>query len=511
MTTIRRIYLADIPFLLNTYFKYPILFIIVKAFISCILILLFFSCNTQNNENKKPNIIFIMADDLGYGHLGCYGQKLIQTPNIDRLAAEGMKFTQAYSGCSLCAPARSSLMTGTHTGHTSVRGNGGGVSLQPNDITVAEILKNAGYKTGLFGKWGLGEHGTAGTPNKKGFDEFFGYLHQLHAQFYYPEFLWGNENKYYIPENECGKCGVYSHDLIMEKAFEFIRRNQSEPFFLYLPLTIPHHEFVAPDEALELYRGKFEEHPIAHWRDGYALPREPRATLAAMITHMDKGVGELMALLKELNIDNNTLLIFTSDNGAAEGPLSDPEFFNANGPLNGLKGSLYEGGIRVPMIARWPDNIEPNSQSDHVLYFPDVLPTLAELGGVKSNITQSIDGISFLPSLLGNASEEHDFLYWENADYERTPPYAEISETIEQAVLIQNWKAVKNRPEETIELYNLLADIGEQCNVANEHPDIVEKMEMIMRREHKTAPPQVDITAEEAQSLYVPEVACSEQ
>jgi arylsulfatase A-like enzyme len=402
-------------------------------------------------------------------------------------------------------------MTGTHTGHTSVRGNGGGVSLQPNDITIAAILKNAGYKTGLFGKWGLGENRTAGTPNKKGFDEFFGYLHQLHAQFYYPDFLWENENKYIIPENAGNKCGVYSHDLIMEKAFEFVRRNQSEPFFMYLPLAIPHHEFVAPDEAMEIYRGKFEEHPIPHWRDGYALPDEPRATLAAMITYMDKGLGELMALLKELNIDNNTLVIFTSDNGAAEGPLSDPEFFNAGGPLRGLKGSLYEGGIRVPMIARWPGYIPPNSQSNHVLYFPDVMPTLAELCGTKDNLPKNTDGISFLPALLSKPGATHEFLYWENADYERTPPYGEITETLEQAVLTGNWKAVKNGPEKTIELYDVSTDIGEQYNVADQHPDIVGKVEQIMKREHQPAPPQVDMTAEEAQKLYVPEVACSEQ
>ncbi len=477
-----------------------------------ILLVTMVACKNHFTNTVKPNIIFIMADDLGYGHLGCYGQQLIQTPNVDKLAAEGMRFTQAYSGCSLCAPARSTLMTGMHTGHTSVRGNGGGVSLQKDDITVAQILKQAGYVTGIFGKWGLGEEGTVGIPNKKGFDEFFGYLHQLHAQFYYPEFLWQNEEKYFIPENENNRCGIYSHDLIMEKAFEFVKKNSGNPFFLYLPLTIPHHEFVAPETALEMYSGKFEEHPISHWRDGYALPEEPRATMAAMISHMDKGVGDLMKLLKEINIDENTLVIFTSDNGAASGPLPDPEFFKANGSLRGLKGSLYEGGIRVPIIARWKDHIQPGSESNHPLYFPDVLPTFAELAGVSELIPENTDGISFLPSLFRNKNQKkHPFLYWEDADYERTPPFGEINLTLKQAILKGDWKAVKNSPNSPVELYNLVFDIGEQNDVASEYPELVKRMEQIMRDEHVAAPPQVDMTAAEAQKLYVPEVACSKR
>ncbi|MCY1719415.1 arylsulfatase [Prolixibacteraceae bacterium Z1-6] len=467
-------------------------------------------CQVDQKEEQNPNIIFIMADDLGYGHLGCYGQQLIQTPNIDKMATEGMIFTQAYAGCSLCAPARSTLMTGTHTGHTSVRGNGGGVSLQEADITVADIFKKAGYKTGLFGKWGLGETGTAGTPNKKGFDEFFGYLHQLHAQFYYPEFLWQNEEKYCIPENANNNCGVYSHDLIMEKAFDFVRNNQNEPFFLYLPIAIPHHEFVVPEESMKLYLGKFEEHPIPHWRDGYALPAEPRATMAAMITHMDKGIGQLMQLIRELNIDEKTLVIFTSDNGAAYGPLPDPEFFKANGPLKGLKGSFYEGGIRVPMIARWPGHIQPESKNDHVLYFPDVLPTLAELANAKTFLPEKIDGISYLPTLLGKGVQDnHDFLYWENADYERQPPYGVLKETLEQAVLMDQWKAVKNSPDSAVELYKLSEDIGEENDVAADFPQIVKRALLIMRNEHNEAPPQTDMTAEKAQDLYVPDVGCT--
>jgi len=474
-----------------------------------VMIFLTAACKNRKTDAVKPNIIFIMADDLGYGHMGCYGQQLIQTPNLDRLASEGMRFTQAYSGCSLCAPARSTLMTGTHSGHTSVRGNGGGVSLLNNDVTVAEILKQAGYTTGIFGKWGLGEEGTVGIPNKKGFDEFFGYLHQLHAQFYYPEFLWENKEKFFIPENANNHCGVYSHDLIMEKAFDFLRRHKSDPFLLYLPLAIPHHEFVAPEASVQMYRGKFEEFPIPHWRNGYALPDEPRATMAAMITHMDKSLGDLFSLLAELKLEENTLVIFTSDNGAAHGALPDPEFFNASGPLRGLKGSLYEGGIRVPMIAKWPEHIQPGSESSHNLYFPDVLPTLAELAGVQELIPENIDGISFLMALKGNKNQkEHAFLYWEVANYERSLPYAEITSSLKQAVLLGHWKAIKNTPESPVELYNLASDIGEKYNVAAENPDLVKQAEQIMQAEHVLAPPQVDMTGEEARMLYVPEVSC---
>ncbi len=491
----------------NLFFRSPHRIVVF----ACLLVIFLAGCNSGGEKQKKPNIIFIMADDLGYGHLGCYGQQLIQTPNIDKLAAEGMRFTQAYSGCSLCAPARSTLMTGTHSGHTSVRGNGGGVSLQKEDITVAQILKKAGYTTALFGKWGLGENGTAGTPNKMGFDEFFGYLHQLHAQFYYPEFLWQNEEKYIIPENANNNHGVYSHNLIMEKAFDFVREHKSEPFFLYLPFTLPHHEFVAPEEAMKMYSGKFEEHPLEHWRDGYALPKEPRATMAAMISWMDKSVGELAALLHDLNLDENTLIIFTSDNGAAHGELPDPEFFKANGPLKGLKGSMYEGGIRVPFIARWINHIQPGSESSQPLYFPDVLPTFAELANVSNEVTANVDGISFLPALLGKENKERGFMYWEDAEYERTPPFAEITSTLQQAVRMGEWKAVKNSSASMVELYNLSADISEENNVAAEHPDIVKQMEQMMKEQHVPAPPQVDMTAEEAQNRYVPKINSNEE
>ena len=428
-------------------------------------------CSLYKKKQKKPNIIFIMADDLGYGHLGCYGQKIIQTPNIDRLANEGMRFTQAYSGCSVCAPSRCTLMTGYHAGHISVRGNGGGVSLLENDVTIAEVLKKAGYITGLFGKWGLGEEGTVGIPNKKGFDEFFGYLHQLHAQFYYPEFLWDNTTKFTIPENVNMQRKIYSHDLIMDRALNFIHSHRDDPFFLYLPVAIPHHEFIAPSETLQMYSGKFEETPLNHWRDGYALPKEPKATFAAMVTHMDKSISELMALLKELNLDEDTIVFFTSDNGAAHGPLENPEFFNASGRLRGYKGSLYEGGIRVPMIVRWPGHIKSSSVSDHVTYFPDMMPTLAELADAAQFVPDNIAGLSIVQTLLQKEQQKkHSVLYWEDVDYQRVPPYQVIPETLQQAIRMGQWKAVKNNPHDPIELYDLSTDSAEKNNVAAEHP-----------------------------------------
>jgi len=476
-----------------------------SLFLLTLIVFTFTSFQACSEKQQKPNIIFIMSDDLGYGHLGCYGQEIIKTPNIDQLAEEGLRFTQAYSGCSVCAPSRNSLMTGQHSGHISVRGNGGGVSLLKSDITIAQILKKAGYITGLFGKWGLGEEYTVGIPNKKGFDQFFGYLHQLHAQFYYPEFLWQNQEKVYFPENRDMKRGTYSPDLIMNKSFEFIRSSQDKPFFLYLPMAIPHHEFIAPDETLALYSGKFEEFPIPHWRDGYALPEEPRATFAAMVTHMDKHVGELMSFLREIKIDEKTIIFFVSDNGAAHGPLENTEFFNANGPLREFKGSLYEGGIRVPMIVRWPGKIKPNTTTALITYFPDILPTLAELADVQSLIPDNTDGLSILPTLLNQGNQKkHPFLYWEDTEYNRTPPFGPRLETAITAVRMGNWKGVRKTPDSPVELYNLDIDISERQDLSGSNPGIVKKINEIMKNEHFEAPPQVDMTHEEAAKLYIP-------
>ncbi len=434
---------------------------------------------------KKPNIIFIMADDLGYGHLGCYGQEKIRTPNLDQMASEGMRFLQCYAGAPVCAPSRSILMTGLHGGHTPVRGNSGGIPLQDGDVTVAERLKAAGYNTALFGKWGLGEHGTEGVPYKQGFDEFFGWLHQIHAHFYYPEYLWRNDEKYELQGND-GFSGQYAHDVIVGKAMDYIRQQakQENPFFLYLPLAIPHYELLVPEESLNEYKGKFPEEPYTGRREkvgyphDYAAQETPKAAIAAMITHMDRNIGRIFDLLKEQNLDEDTLVIFTSDNGPSYGPGS-PEFFKASGGLRGLKTSLYEGGIRVPMIARWPGKIEAGSVVNHPCYFPDIMPTLTELADGEA--PHYIDGISILPTLLGQSSEqkEHEVMYWEMNDA--------------RALRMGEWKAVlKLRNGGDIELYNLKSDPIEQHDVSITHPDIAEKMKRLIEREHVNARPQIE-------------------
>ena len=430
---------------------------------------------------RKPNIVFILADDLGLAHLGCYGQKLIQTPNCDRLAGEGVRFTQTYAGCTVCAPSRSVLMTGFHMGHTPVRTNPGGVPIRAEDVTVAQVLKQAGYATGGFGKWGLGDADTEGVPWRHGFDQFFGYLHQVHAHFYYPEYLWDTGKKYLLPGNEGGKKTQYSADVILEKGLDFIRANKDRPFFCYLPTTLPHAELAAPEETLKLYSGKFPEEPFLNPRPGYAAPREPKATLAAMITHMDKGVGRVMGLLTELGLEENTIVFFTSDNGGP-GPYGFKEdFFHANGPLRGYKTTLYEGGLRVPMIARWPGKIKAGTTSDFVWYFADVMPTLAELAGARP--PKEIDGISVLPTLLGEGSvgrrqPRHDFLYWEFG----------ARKQLQQAVRMGDWKAVRLKQGAPLELYDLSKDIGETNNVAAAQPDVVAKLEEYLKR-CRTDPP----------------------
>ena len=299
---------------------------------------------------QSPNIVFIMADDLGYGELGCYGQAKIRTPNIDRIAAEGMRFSNAYSGCSVCAPARSVLMTGMHMGHTSVRSNPGGVPILADDVTVGELLKERGYATGCFGKWGLGDIGTEGVPWKQGFDEFVGYLHQAHAHYFYPHYLYDNDQKLPLEGNEGDGRGTYSHDVIADRALEFIEKNQDGPFFCYVPFTIPHAEYVVPDDEIYAqYAGTFEEVELAQNRnrpERLIRPPEPHATLAAMITRMDRDVGRILGLIADLGLDENTIVFFTSDNGAAAATWTD--YFRSSGDLRGAKRAFYEGGIRVP-------------------------------------------------------------------------------------------------------------------------------------------------------------------
>ncbi|HEY8458867.1 MAG TPA: arylsulfatase [Blastocatellia bacterium] len=427
----------------------------------------------------RPNVVFIQADDLGYGDLSVYGQRKFKTPNIDRLAAEGMRFTQYYAGSTVCAPSRSALMTGQHTGHTRIRGNARH-PLLPEDVTVAEVLKSAGYRTALIGKWGLGEEGTTGVPNRQGFDYFFGYLNQRHAHNYYPTFLWRNEERVrlrnIVPDEDGEGSGVstnrldYSHDLIVEESLAFIEKygvsrrsgpvtGGAKPFFLYLALTIPHANNEARRKGMEV--PELGEFANTDW------PDQEKAK-AAMIARMDRDVGRVMQALKKRGIDDETLVFFTSDNGPHREGGADPDFFDSNGPLRGIKRDLYEGGIRVPMIARWPKRIKAGSRSDQVWAHWDFLPTVAEIAGVKP--PAGIDGISMLNSLLGRRQRNHEFLYWEF--HERG---------FAQAVRMGDWKAVRKSPDSPLELYNLKSDLGERNDVAVKHPGVVKKIEEYLK------------------------------
>lgn len=413
-------------------------------------------------QPRKPNIVFILADDLGYGHLGCYGQEKILTPNIDRLAAEGMRFTQFYAGYTVCAPSRSVLMTGLHTGHTPVRTNGGGASLWDDEVTVAEVLKQAGYVTGIIGKWGLGEPGTTGIPTRQGFDYWFGYLNQRRAHNYYPDYLWRNEEKVVLEGNLGGKKTQYSHDLFTAEALQFIRKHKSEPFFLYLAYTVPH-----ANNELGRATGDGMEVPDygPYANENWPNPEKGRA---AMIYRLDRDVGKILALLKELGIDEDTIIFFSSDNGPHREGGSSPDFFDSNGPLRGIKRDLYEGGIRVPMIVRWPGKINAGTVSHFPWAFWDFLPTAAEIAGVAP--PQGIDGMSVLPTLLGRQQKPHEFFYWEFHERGFT-----------QAVRMGKWKAVRFGLNEPLELYDLSTDIGEQHNIAAEHPEIVAKIEEYLK------------------------------
>lgn len=432
-------------------------------------------------QGGKPNIIFIMADDLGYGDLGCYGQTKIKTPYLDKMALEGMKFTSAYSGSPVCAPSRSCLMTGQHTGHTTVRENKSGITdervpLNKGDKTVAEVLKEAGYTTGMIGKWGLGEPGNSGEPNRQGYDYFFGYLNQNHAHYYYPEYLWRNSEKVYIPENKNGNREVYSHDLFAQESIKFIEKNKDNPFFLYIPFTIPHAELLVPENSMKDYDGKFvEDKPFINekGKNGYATQMKPHAAYAAMISRMDKDIGNIFKKLKDLGIDDNTIVFFTSDNGPSDAGGIDAEFFNSTGPLRGAKHDLYEGGIRVPMIVRWPGKIAANSNTDQPFAFWDFLPTAAEIA--KSNVPSKIDGISIAPTLFNGNQKQHKYYYWE---------YRARKKNFLQAVRFGNWKAVRMNPGDEIELYNLKNDLAEKNNVASEHPDLIAKAETYFLEAH---------------------------
>ena len=436
---------------------------------------------------RPPNIVFIMADDLGYGELGCYGQGRIRTPRIDRMASEGLRFSDAYSGCSVCAPARSVLMTGMHMGHTSVRSNPGGVPILAEDTTVAEHLKATGYATGCFGKWGLGDIGTEGVPWKQGFDEFVGYLHQAHAHYYYPAYLYDNDQRLPLEGNEGDGRGTYSHDLIADRALRFIERHRDRPFFCYVPFTIPHSEYTAPDDEIYAqYRGRFEEIALRENpnRPGRLIrPDEPHATLAAMITRLDRDVGRILDRIAELGLDRDTIVFFTSDNGAAAATWTD--FFRSSGPLRGAKRSFYEGGIRVPMIVRWPGRVKAGSSSNHVWGFHDLLPTALELAGAAP--AAGTDGLSVVPALLGEGRQRtHEYLYWELPRHIASTG-AFRDETPSQALRAGKWKAVRPAPGAPLELYDLEADLAESRDISSRHPDVLARLEGLMR-EARTPP-----------------------
>jgi len=405
---------------------------------------------------NKPNIIFILADDLGWGELGCYGSDKIATPNIDRLAAEGMRFTSAYCGTSVCAPSRAALMTGQHMGHNPIRANReiqpeGQMPLPPGTITVAQLLKDAGYKTGTTGKWGLGFPGSGSEPADRGFDFNFGYNCQREAHDYYPKHLWRNKERVELD----GK--TYSHDLIMDETLKWVRQqtDQPQPFFLYLALTIPHADYEVPE--LGIYENKA-------WPD-------VEKRIAAMITRMDHSIGQLLDVLKQTGEERNTLIIFASDNGAM-GPNQGHkvEFFNSNGPWRGIKRSMYEGGLRVPAIAWWPGKIKPGRLSDTPWTFWDFLPTAIDVAGAKLPGTLKIDGISIKPLLLGKSLPRREYLYWEL--HERF---------FQQALRAGDWKAVRPASNKPVELYNLKTDPAETTDLAAKHPDLVRKLTALMQ------------------------------
>ncbi len=452
-------------------------------------------CGSGEVEQAKrpPNIVYIMADDLGYGELGCYGQDKIRTPNIDQIASEGMMFSDTYAGCCVCAPCRSVLMTGMHMGHTSVRSNPGGVPILPEDVTVAELLKPAGYATGCFGKWGLGDIGTEGVPWKQGFDEFVGYLHQAHAHYYYPHYIYDNDQKLPLPGNEGDGRGTYSHDVIADRALDFIRSNKDNPFLCYVPFTIPHSEYVVPEDSMAEYRGKFPEPqpwPAKTNRPGRLIDQEhPHAALAGMITRMDRDVGRIMNLLKELELDDNTIVFFTSDNGAAA--MSWTNYFQSSGHLRAGKGTFYEGGIRIPMIARWPGRIQAGSKSDLPWALWDILPTFLDLAGVESD--HKTDGLSVAPTLLSAGEQQrHEFLYWE---LPRSAGNGTFHDEIpRQGVRMAEWKTVRPEPDGELELYNLATDESETTNVAADNPQVMARIEEYLKtaRAEPRVQPQPD-------------------
>ncbi len=449
-------------------------------------------------QERPPNIVLIMADDLGFGELGCYGQKIIRTPHLDQMARDGMRFTRFYAGNNVCAPSRCCLMTGKHPGHAAIRDNAnpkgmedlkakygwefpGQIPLPASEKTIAEWLKGRGYRTGAMGKWGLGHVGTTGDPTRRGFDLFYGYYCQVHAHNHFPKFLWRNEVKEPLEGNDATLNGKqYSQDLFVKEALAFIYDHQKEPFFLYLPFIVPHLSLQVPEDSLREYDHIVEED---YKHTAYLKHPRPRAAYAAMVTRMDAGIGKILMQLEHLGLAENTVVMFLSDNGATYDRLggSDSDFFDSAPGCRGRKGSMYEGGIRSPLLVQWKGKIRPSSTSDHLSAAWDIFPTIAEIVQ-KPLESQSVDGISFLPELLGKSSQaKHEFLYWES------PGYAG-----QQAVRKGPWKATRQnlsphhrkKEPQVVELYHLESDSDESEDVASQHPEIVKEMEAIMKREH---------------------------
>ncbi len=434
----------------------------------------------------KPNVILFVGDDLGRSELGCYGQEKIRTPNIDRLAAEGARFTRFYSGSPVCAPSRCVLMTGLHSGHAFIRDNKeiqpeGQLPIPADAAILPRLLKNEGYATGAVGKWGLGYPGSGSEPEKMGFDLFFGYNCQRHAHNHFPSYLWRNADRVPIEGND-GKSATgkrYAPDLFEKEALAFIRANRSRPFFLFYATTVPHLALQVPEDSLAEYRGLWPETPY-DGKNGYLPHPTPRAAYAAMVTRFDRSVGRVLSLVKELGLDGDTLVLFTSDNGSTFSVGGyDAPFFRGTGPLRDAKGSIYEGGIRVPLIARWPGRIGPGRMSAHLAAFQDILPTVLDAAGGRGRIPAAVDGLSFLPALLGQGMQTpHPYLYMEFAGYGG-----------QVMVRTGGWKALRRdlikNPEARLELYDLSLDEGEQDDVGGEHPELSRRARVLIREAHR--------------------------
>lgn len=447
------------------------------SFITVCLLAVVHANQSIAQTTTPPNVIYILADDLGYGDLGCYGQTKFETPNIDALAEKGMRFTHHYSGSTVCAPSRCSLLTGLHTGHTVVRGNAevkpeGQLPMPADTFTVAHLMQSAGYQTGVFGKWGLGAPGSVSEPLKMGFDRFYGYNCQRIAHSYYPAFLWNNDQRELLFGNVAQKKVEYAPDLIHAQAMDFIRQNKDRPFYCYYAAVQPHADMVVPKTYMDLYRGKYDPEP-AYSEAYYAAQAEPRAAFAAMVHVLDQYVGDITKELEKSGIADNTLIIFTSDNGPHEEGGHDPEYFDSNGINKGFKRDLYEGGVRVPMIASWPGTIPAGSTSDHISAFWDFMSTMSDL--VDKPLPVQTDGISMLPTLMAKGDQaKHDYLYWE---------FSVKGGRV--AIRRGEWKAVRynvhKNATSTVELYNLTNDPGETQNVASSYPKIAEELDALLK------------------------------